>query len=29
LISLEDFKTHEQARTGVFEYIAVFSNRQR
>jgi putative transposase len=29
LISLEDFKTHEQARTGVFEYIAVFYNRQR
>jgi len=29
LIYLEDFKTHEQARTGVFEYIEVFYNRQR
>jgi putative transposase len=29
LISLEDFETHEQAQTGVCEYIAVFSNRQR
>jgi putative transposase len=29
LIYLEDFKTHEQARTGVFEYIEVFSNRRR
>jgi putative transposase len=26
---LEDFDTHEQARTAVFEYIEVFSNRQR
>jgi putative transposase len=29
LIYLEDFKTREQARTGVFEYIEVFYNRQR
>ena len=29
LIYLEDFETHEQAQTGVFEYIAVFYNRQR
>jgi putative transposase len=29
LIYREDFKTHEQARTGVFEYIEVFYNRQR
>jgi putative transposase len=29
LIYLEDCKTHEQARTGVFAYIEVFSNRQR
>jgi putative transposase len=29
LIYLEEFKTHEQARTGVFEYIEVFYNRQR
>jgi putative transposase len=29
LISLEDFETHEQAQTGVFEYIEVFYNRQR
>jgi transposase InsO family protein len=28
-ISLEDFDTHEQAQTAVFEYIEVFSNRQR
>jgi transposase InsO family protein len=26
---LEDFETHEQAQTGVFEYIEVFYNRQR
>jgi putative transposase len=29
LISLEDFETHEQAQTAVFEYIEVFYNRQR
>ena len=29
LIHLEDFDTHEQAQTGVFEYIEVFYNRQR
>jgi putative transposase len=29
LIYLEDLKTHEQARTGVFAYIEVFSNRPR
>ena len=29
LISLEEFETHEQARTGGFEYIEVFYNRQR
>jgi transposase InsO family protein len=29
LILLEDFDTHEQAQTAVFEYIEVFSNRQR
>jgi transposase InsO family protein len=29
LISLEDFDTHAQAQTAVFEYIEVFSNRQR
>jgi len=29
LIYLEDFDTHEQAQTGVFEYIEVFYNRQR
>jgi putative transposase len=29
LIYLEDFDTREQAQTGVFEYIEVFSNRQR
>jgi transposase InsO family protein len=29
LISLEDFDTHEHAQTAVFEYIEVFSNRQR
>jgi putative transposase len=29
LISLEDFDTHEQAQTVVFEYIEVFYNRQR
>jgi putative transposase len=29
LIYLEDFKTHEQAQTGVFESIDVFYNRQR
>jgi transposase InsO family protein len=29
LISLEKFETHEQAQTGVFEYIEVFYNRQR
>jgi putative transposase len=29
LVYLEDFDTHEQAQTGVFEYIEVFYNRQR
>jgi transposase InsO family protein len=29
LIYLEDFETHEQAQTAVFEYIEVFYNRQR
>jgi transposase InsO family protein len=29
LIYLEDFNTHEQAQTAVFEYIEVFYNRQR
>ena len=29
LIYLEDFDTHDHAQTGVFEYIAVFYNRQR
>jgi transposase InsO family protein len=29
LISLEDFDTHEQAQTAVFEYVEVFYNRQR
>jgi transposase InsO family protein len=29
LIYLEDFDTHEQAQTAVFEYIEVFYNRQR
>jgi putative transposase len=29
LIYLEDFETHEQAQTGVFEYIEVFYNCQR
>ena len=29
LIFLEDFDTHEQAKTAVFEYIEVFYNRQR
>jgi putative transposase len=29
LISLEDYATHEQAQTAVFEYIEVFYNRQR
>jgi transposase InsO family protein len=29
LIYLEDFATHDQARTAVFEYIDVFYNRQR
>jgi transposase InsO family protein len=29
LIHLEDFDTHEQTQTGVFEYIEVFYNRQR
>jgi transposase InsO family protein len=29
LIYWEEFKTHEQAQTGVFEYIEVFYNRQR
>jgi transposase InsO family protein len=28
-IYLEDFDTHEQAQTAVFEYIEVFYNRQR
>ena len=26
---LEEFETHEQAQTGVFEYLEVFYNRQR
>src|SRR5215831_17867026 len=29
MISLEDFDTHEQAKTAVFEYIEVFYNRHR
>ena len=29
LIYLEDFDTHEQAKTAVFEYLEVFYNRQR
>jgi putative transposase len=29
LVYLEDFDTHEQAQTTVFEYIEVFYNRQR
>jgi putative transposase len=29
LISLEDYDTHEEAQTAVFEYIEVFYNRQR
>ena len=29
LISLEEYDTHEQAETAVFEYIEVFYNRQR
>ena len=29
LIYLENFETHEQAQTAVFEYIEVFYNRQR
>jgi putative transposase len=29
LIYLEDFDTHAQAQTAVFEYIEVFYNRQR
>jgi transposase InsO family protein len=29
LIHLEEFDTHEQAQTAVFEYVEVFSNRQR
>jgi len=29
LISLEEFDTHEQAPTAVFEYVEVFYNRQR
>ena len=29
LIYLEDFDTHEQAQTAVFEYIEIFYNRQR
>jgi putative transposase len=29
LIYLEDFDTHEQAQTAVFEYVEVFYNRQR
>jgi putative transposase len=29
MIFLEDFETHEQAKTAVFEYIEVFYNRQR
>ena len=29
LVYMENFNTHEQARTAVFEYIEVFYNRQR
>jgi len=29
LIYLEEFDTHEQAQTAVFEYVEVFYNRQR
>jgi putative transposase len=29
MVYLEDFDTHEQAKTAVFEYIEVFDNRQR
>jgi putative transposase len=29
LVYVEDFNTHEQAQTAVFEYIEVFYNRQR
>jgi transposase InsO family protein len=29
LVYMEDFHTHEQAQTAVFEYIEVFYNRQR
>jgi transposase InsO family protein len=29
MIYREDFDTHEQAKAAVFEYIAVFYNRQR
>ena len=29
LIYTEDYETHEAAQTAVFEYIEVFSNRQR
>ena len=29
LISMEDFETHEQTQTAVFEDIEVFYNRQR
>ena len=29
VVSMEDFNTHEQAQTAVFEYIEVFYNRQR
>jgi putative transposase len=29
LVYIEDFNTHEQAQTAVFEYIEVFYNRQR
>ena len=29
LIYLEEYDTHEQAQTAVFEYIEVFYNRQR
>jgi putative transposase len=29
MIYLEDFDTHEQAKTAVCEYIEVFYNRQR
>jgi hypothetical protein len=29
LVYLEDFETHEQAQTAVFEYIEVCCNRQR